>query len=250
MATTATNIDIDTAALEVHDLRIRYGRFEVVHNVSLHVNPGEVVAVLGPNGAGKTTLLRGIAGVVAPESGRVNLFGEDATDRSGAWRARAGFRLVPEGRELFPSLNVVENLRVAAFHHRRRRAEVRAEIDRALDLFPRLRERARQVVGTLSGGEQQMLAIARALMFSPRVILFDEISLGLAPIKVAELYEVLTARVREDGISVVIVEQLFELARQVADRAYVMETGQLTPINLSSTTEAELMAAYLGAAPL
>jgi len=209
--------------LELRNVEARYGPLVALHGVSLTVGEGEVVAVLGANGAGKTTTLRAISGTVR-RSGDVVLSG-DALGRTPEGVARRGVAHVPEGRGTFVELTVEENLRLGAYARRDR--QVAADLERVLGWFPRLRERLGQQAGTLSGGEQQMLALGRALMLSPRLLLLDEPSLGLAPLVVAELFGIVRRLNEEDGLAVLVVEQNASLALAAARRAYVLEAGRV-----------------------
>jgi branched-chain amino acid transport system ATP-binding protein len=231
--------------LDVRGLSAAYGRMAVLHDVSFDVGTGEVVVIIGANGAGKTTTLRALAGLV-PSRGQARFGGDELVGRPAHWIARHGISLVPEGRMIFPDQSVLDNLRLGAYG--RRDAEVGADIERHFARFPILRERQRQPAGTLSGGEQQMLAIARALMARPRLLLLDEPSLGLAPRLVAEVFEAL-ARLRDEGLTLLVVEQMAETALSLADRGYVLERGRI----VLGGTAAELRSdervarAYLGA---
>jgi branched-chain amino acid transport system ATP-binding protein len=234
-------------ALELRGVRVRHGPVEVLHGVDLEVRPGELVSLIGSNGAGKTTTLLTAAGVLAPAAGEVLLHGEPVGGRPPHELVARGLCLVPEGRRIFPRLTVEENLRMGGFLVRDP-AAVEAGIERGCTLFPILGERRGQLGGTLSGGEQQMLAIARALMASPRVLLLDEPSLGIAPLVVRRIFEVLAA-LRAGGTTILLVEQNVTMALPLADRAYVLETGCIT---LSGTGRAlmedpRIRDAYLGA---
>jgi branched-chain amino acid transport system ATP-binding protein len=218
---------------------------EVVHDVGLEVGRGEVVVVIGANGAGKTTTLKALAGLV-PKRGVVRFGSDDVHARPPHWMARHGVALVPEGRMVFADQTVLDNLRLGAYGRRDR--DVGADIGAQLDRFPILRERQRQPAGTLSGGEQQMLAIARALMARPRLLLLDEPSLGLAPRLVTEVFAAL-ARLRDEGLTLLLVEQMAEAALEIADRGYVLEQGRIV---LSGTADSlrrdeRVARAYLGA---
>jgi branched-chain amino acid transport system ATP-binding protein len=234
------------ALLAVEDLDVAYGAVAALRGVSLAVAAGEVVTLIGANGAGKTTLLRTISGLLAPRRGRIRFAGTELT-RVPAHRIVAlGVSQVPEGRIVFPNLSVRDNLELGAYV-RRDRSGIRADLERMFTLFPRLRERERQRAGTLSGGEQQMLAIARALMSRPRLLLMDEPSLGLAPILVREIFRTV-AEISRQGMTILLVEQNAHMALGVADRGYVMETGSIV---LSDTRDnllrnAEVKSAYLG----
>jgi branched-chain amino acid transport system ATP-binding protein len=210
--------------LEVEDLRATYGQGQVLHGISFDVDDGQAVSILGPNGAGKTTTLRAISGMVGTQ-GRIALGGRELRGMSPDAIARCGIAHVPEGRGTFMELTVEENLRVGGYA--RRDGGVRADVDRCYEWFPRLGERHDQRAGSLSGGEQQMLAIGRALMLRPRLLLLDEPSLGLAPLVTRELFRILSGITRDEGITMLIVEQNANLALELADHAYVLESGQI-----------------------
>jgi branched-chain amino acid transport system ATP-binding protein len=212
--------------LEVRNLSVRYGKHAALHDVSLSVAEGETVVILGANGAGKSSLLRAVAGLVTPEpGGAVTLDGRSLNAVPAHLVLEAGIALVPEGRGIFADLTVIENLRLGAYAQRARKTAT-DNLARVFDIFPRLRERQRQTVATMSGGEQQMVAIGRALMSSPRLLMLDEPSLGLAPILVHELFEVL-AQVRKSGVSLLIVEQNVRASLSIADRGYLLEAGRI-----------------------
>lgn len=213
-----------SALLEATDLVVRYGRLTILDRVGLSVAAGEMVALLGTNGAGKSTLLRAVSGVVPIRSGRVRLAGEDVTNRPPASLVRRGVAHLPGGRAVFPGMSVVDNLRVACAQVPRR--ERRRRVEQALARFGWLADRREQLAGSLSGGERQMLGLAMALVAEPRLVLIDELSLGLAPVVVDELLGVL-ARLRADGTPVVIVEQHIDLALDVCDRAVFLERGRV-----------------------
>lgn len=235
------------SVLEVTDLRAGYGRIEALHGVSLHVDTGEAVTIIGSNGAGKTTLLKTIAGHLRPTAGRVVLAGEDISHWTPERRTRAGIGLVPEGRQVFPGLPVIDHLLLGAYT-RRRDAAVRSDLDHMLDLFPILRERSRQLAGTLSGGQQQVLVIARALMSRPKVLLLDEPSLGLAPLAVREVVGKLKQLVGE-GTTLLLVEQNARAAFEVASRGYVLSRGEVIAEDGVESLQADprVQEAYLGA---
>jgi branched-chain amino acid transport system ATP-binding protein len=205
---------------------VSYGPIRALHGVSLEVAEGEIVTLVGSNGAGKTTTLKTASGVLVPSAGRVVLAGEDVTGLPPHALVRRGLAHVPEGRRIFSGLTVRENLEMGGFTVRDRRA-LSSALDRAFALFPRLAERARQSAGTLSGGEQQMLAIARALVARPRLLLLDEPSLGLAPLLVQEIFREIARINREDGVTILLVEQNAHLALACASRGYVLETGRV-----------------------
>ena len=213
-----------STVLEVSDLAVAYGAVTVLDGIDFSVGAGEVVALLGTNGAGKSTLLRAISGILPARRGTIRLDGQDLTRAHASRRVARGLVQMPGGRATFPGLTVEENLRLGACRLPSRHRGTR--IDEALDRFPILRDRRGQLAGTLSGGQQQMLALARALMSRPRVLMIDELSLGLAPTIVAELLDAVAA-LRDEGVGVVVVEQQVDLALDVADRAYFLERGQV-----------------------
>jgi branched-chain amino acid transport system ATP-binding protein len=212
--------------LKIEKLAVAYGAIDALHGISLEVGPGEVVALLGANGAGKTTLLRTISGLHRPKSGAIRFEGELLANSSAESRVKRGLAHVPEGRRIFPGLTVRENLDVATTVWRRRGMSADGDLDTVFALFPRLKERATQLGWSLSGGEQQMLAIGRALMARPKMLLLDEPSLGLAPRLSAEVYERI-ADINAKGVTVLLVEQNTVLALEVAQRAYVIENGRI-----------------------
>jgi branched-chain amino acid transport system ATP-binding protein len=209
--------------LELKDVHARYGAITALRGVSLRVSQGELVALLGVNGAGKSTTLGCIAGVLRPWQGGIAFEGGSIVGKSPEQIARLGISLVPEGRDIFPSLTVEENLRLGAFTHRER-SEYRRNLGEVYDLFPVLKERLQQPGGTLSGGEQQQLAIARALMSSPRLLMLDEPSLGLAPALVDQIFELIN-RLHQRGVTILLVEQNVDRTLDIVDRAYLMNTG-------------------------
>jgi branched-chain amino acid transport system ATP-binding protein len=233
--------------LEVADLEVRYGNVTAVRGISLEVGQGEIVAVIGPNGAGKTSALRAITGLVPSARGRIRFRGKDIAN----WRAHRivtlGLGHAPEGRRLFPQMTVTENLRMGAYR-RRDAADIRRTLGEVERLFPRLAERRAQLAGTLSGGEQQMLAIGRALMSAPALLVLDEPSFGLAPLVVREIGRIVETINRERGVSVLLVEQNARLALGISSRAYVMETGRVALSGPSSALagSAHVQRAYLG----
>jgi branched-chain amino acid transport system ATP-binding protein len=232
--------------LKVADLHVNYGNVAALRGVSIEVQAGEIVAVIGPNGAGKSTLLLTIAGIVRPARGAVALEGGSILGIAPERLVTRGLSLVPEGRHIFASLMVAENIRLGATG-RRDKSTVAQDLDRVLTMFPILRQRYRQKAGQLSGGEQQMLAIARAIMARPRLLLIDEPSLGLAPLIVNQVYEAVSA-LRESGVTVLVVEQNVHRALAVADRTYVMNSGNVTMAGRSSElkTAEGFQEAYFG----
>jgi branched-chain amino acid transport system ATP-binding protein len=235
---------------EVKSLVAGYGLVEAVHGIDLKVEAGQAVAIIGANGAGKTTFLRTISGLMKPWSGTITFGGRDVTRLAAHQLAQAGISHVPEGRKVFKPLEVETNLELGSYSRRdRTAASIRDDIERMYQLFPRLRERRRQVAGTLSGGEQQMVAVARALMGRPRLLLLDEPSLGLAPQIFIEIFDVLD-RVRAEGVSMLVVEQNVRLALEHTQAAYVFQTGRVV-LSGSSTdmlTSDLVKEAYLGGA--
>jgi branched-chain amino acid transport system ATP-binding protein len=213
--------------LLVSGLNVAYGKIEALHGIDLRVEPGNIVTVIGPNGAGKTTLLAAIMGLL-PSRGRVDYLGAPAADIGVEQRVAAGMVLVPERRELFSSMSVEDNLQLGAFVRRRQqsRAEFAAALQEVYRIFPRLEERRTQQAGTLSGGERQMLALGRALMSRPKLLMLDEPSLGLAPLIVREILQII-ASLRQAGTAILLIEQNARAALQVADYAYVLETGEI-----------------------
>ena len=231
--------------LVLEDVHTHYGKIEALHGVSVEVKKGEIVSLIGPNGAGKTTLLMTVCGSPQASSGRVILEGRDITNEATSNIMRSGIAIVPEGRRVFPGLTVEENLHMGGFFNTK--SEIRKSQDHVYELFPRLKEREHQRAGTMSGGEQQMLAIGRALMSKPRMIILDEPSLGLAPIIIQQIFEII-GQLREEGITVFLVEQNAHQALSLADRGYVLETGRIrlhdTGKNLLANPE--VRDAYLG----
>ena len=210
--------------LSIHDLSVNYGGIEAVKGISFDVHEGEIVTLIGANGAGKSSTLRTIAGLVKPSGGTINFRGDHITGRDATTIVKKGITLVPEGRHIFPDLTVLENLKVGAYL---RSDDISGDIQWVYDLFPRLRERSWQAGGTLSGGEQQMLAVGRALMARPKLIMMDEPSLGLAPLVVRDIFEIIR-QINHQGVSILLIEQNANMALKVADSAYVMETGCIT----------------------
>ena len=212
--------------LRTRGLRVFYGDFQALFDIDVTVEEGETVAVIGANGAGKTTSLRGVAGAMLPRRGQIIFSGHDITDLPAYRRALAGIALVPEGRRVFPALTVRENLEMGGFKLRREPKRLAARLERMLQMFPRLRERTAQAAGTLSGGEQQMLALARALMSEPELLCMDEPSLGLAPLVVQDIFRSIRAA-NAAGTSILLVEQNARYALETASRGYVLQTGRI-----------------------
>jgi branched-chain amino acid transport system ATP-binding protein len=211
--------------LEVKNLNVFYGSIHAIKGISFHVQEGEIVSLIGANGAGKTTTLKAISGIVDVQ-GQISLRGQNLNSIQAYDRVRLGLCQSPEGRGVFPNLSVHENLQMGAYS-RRDKEKILKDIDRCYGLFPRLKERDKQMAGTLSGGEQQMLAISRALMASPKMLLLDEPSLGLAPMIVTQIFEIIQ-KVNADGVTILLVEQNARMALKISHRAYVIETGRVT----------------------
>ncbi|MEU6075242.1 ABC transporter ATP-binding protein [Micromonospora sp. NPDC047074] len=234
--------------LEIDDVSLLYGRIQALHGISLTVDEGEIVALIGANGAGKSTTMRAISGIRPVASGSIRFDGEDITKLRADLRVRRGLCQAPEGRGIFPGMTVLENLDMGAYT-RRDRAGVAQDLDRVLGLFPRLAERRKQPGGTLSGGEQQMLAVGRALMSRPKLLLLDEPSMGLAPMLIQQIFDIIV-EINQQGTTILLVEQNAQQALARAHRAYVLETGRI----VKSGTGAELLhdpavkEAYLGVA--
>jgi len=235
--------------LEMTLCHVRYGLVPALRGVSLYVDDGEMVALLGANGAGKTTTLRTISGLIHPYSGEIRFQGESIAQVTPPEIVRRGIAHLPEGRDLFPGLTVKENLRYGYWPNRRDRAAYKPTLDEVFDAFPRLRERAGQKAGTLSGGEQQMLGVGMALMSRPKLLIVDELSLGLAPRVVAQLFEILTM-VNQRGTAILLVEQFVPLALANTHRAYVLNKGEVAVTRASADLKNDpaLVASYLGGA--
>ena len=236
-----------TALLEAEGLQLAYGEISACRDVSLHVGQGEIVTLIGANGAGKSTTLRAVAGALLPRAGSIRFRGHDITRLPSYERTKLGISLVPEGRRVFPFLTVRENLELGAFKYRKEGAKVRGLMDKVLDMFPRLRERRSQNAGTLSGGEQQMLALGRAIMSEPHLICLDEPSLGLAPMVVQDIFRTIKA-INAAGTSVLLVEQNARYALETAGRGYVLQTGSIIASGPCSTlrNDDRVRQAYLG----
>ena len=234
--------------LQLKHLRVAYGGIQAVKGIDLEVAEGELVCLIGANGAGKTTTLKGITGLQPIKSGTIRYAGEDITGRPAFELVRKGLSMVPEGRGVFGALTIEENLAMGAYA-RNDRAGIRADVERVFELFPRLKERSKQTAGTLSGGEQQMLAMARALMSRPKLLLLDEPSMGLAPLMVQKVFETVL-RVSGEGVTILLIEQNAKLALEVASRGYVMESGEITLHGEAKKllSDPKVRAAYLGEA--
>ena len=236
--------------LSIHNLHAAYGKVQVLHGISLDVPQGKLVTLIGSNGAGKTTTMRAISGMIKPKSGTVTLGGKNITGLESHKIARAGLAHSPEGRRVFGNMSVTDNLLLGAFPRytgARPRGDIKIDLEQALELFPRLKERRTQLAGTLSGGEQQMLAMARAIMLKPEVVLLDEPSMGLAPILVEEVFRII-ARLRQEGVTMLLVEQFAAAALNVADYGYVLENGRISVHGPAESlkNDPKVVAAYLG----
>ena len=234
------------AMLEVNDVHAYYGNIHALKGISLTVEEGEIVSLIGGNGAGKTTSLRTISGLMKPRTGAVMFAGEDL----GSYRAHElvsrGIAMVPEGRGVFAKLTVEENLNMGAYH-RNDKSNIREDIEKSYEMFPRLGERRTQLAGTMSGGEQQMLAVTRALMSKPRLLLIDEPSMGLAPVLVDVIFEAIE-RINQEGMTILLVEQNAHMALQVANRGYVLQTGEIVLADSADVLQRDptVQKAYLG----
>jgi branched-chain amino acid transport system ATP-binding protein len=237
----------DTPLLCVRRLQVAYGPVQALKGVDLEVFGGEIVALVGGNGAGKTTLMKAISGLVPLQGGGIRFGGEDVSQLAPHRRVRLGIAQSPEGRQVFADQSVEDNLLLGAYLRGGQAAEVAADVKAQYRLFPRLRERREQLAGTLSGGEQQMLAIGRALMARPKLLLLDEPSLGLAPLIVKEIFDIIT-RLRTAGVTVLLVEQMANQALRIADRAYVLKTGEIASHGRAADVRADpaVRDAYLG----
>lgn len=232
--------------LKIEDLVVAYGGIEALKGISLEVEAGEIVTLVGANGAGKSTTLRTVMGLVKPVRGRVLFQGRDLLAEKTHQLAKLQITLVPEGRRIFPKLTVMENLRIGAYCRRDEKG-IQADLEWVFSLFPILKERSWQLAGTLSGGEQQMLAVGRALMSRPQLLMMDEPSLGLAPLLVKEIFRIIKT-INQQGVTILLIEQNANAALQIADRGYVLETGRivLTGTGRELLANPEVKAAYLG----
>lgn len=232
--------------LKINDIDVYYGNIQALRNVSLEVNEGEIVTLIGANGAGKSTLLKTISGLLKPKKGSIEYLGEAIDGKAAQSIVKAGISHVPEGRRVFANMSVEENLELGAYL-RSDRDGIKKDMEHVYELFPRLLERRKQLSGTLSGGEQQMLAMGRALMSKPKLIILDEPSMGLAPLMVKTIFEIIKM-VNKEGVTVLLVEQNANMALSIADRAYVIETGDIVLQGSAAELQAseEVKAAYLG----
>ena len=231
--------------LELQDLTVSYGGIQALKGINLQVGEGEIVTLIGANGAGKSTTLRTISGLEKPQGGKILYNGVDITGKPSRYMVQNGLILVPEGRLIFPDMTVLENLKIGAYLRRDR--DIDKDIQHMYELFPRLKERSWQMAGTLSGGEQQMLAVGRALMSRPRLLMMDEPSLGLAPLVVRDIFSIIRT-IRDSGVTVLLIEQNANAALKVADRGYVLETGRiaLEGTGQELLSDPAVRAAYLG----
>ena len=233
--------------LEIKDLHVHYGKIEAIKGISVTVNEGEIVTLIGANGAGKTTMLKTISGIRPVSSGQIIFNGEDISKMPAHKRADLGLAQAPEGRGIFVGMSVLENLEMGKYNRKDRKAEMNEDLEKIFHLFPRLKERITQIGGTLSGGEQQMLAIGRALMARPKVLLLDEPSMGLAPLMIANIFNIIT-EINKTGTTILLVEQNAQQALQRAHRAYVLEVGHVVKEAKASDllNDPAVRAAYLG----
>ena len=231
--------------LELQDLTVSYGGIQALKGINLQVGEGEIVTLIGANGAGKSTTLRTISGLEKPQGGKIIYNGVDITGKPSKYMVQNGLILVPEGRLIFPDMTVLENLKIGAYL--RRDKDIEKDIQHMYELFPRLKERSWQMAGTLSGGEQQMLAVGRALMSRPKLLMMDEPSLGLAPLVVRDIFSIIRT-IRDSGVTVLLIEQNANAALKVADRGYVLETGRiaLEGTGQELLSDPAVRAAYLG----
>ncbi|WP_250229673.1 ABC transporter ATP-binding protein [Anaeropeptidivorans aminofermentans] len=232
--------------LEINKISVAYGGIQALRNVSLSIPEGKIITLIGANGAGKSTVLRTVMGLVKSREGSVTYNKEEITGKTSREIVSKGITMVPEGRRIFPNLTVIENLKIGAYL-RNDKEEIKADINHVFELFPRLQERQWQPAGTLSGGEQQMLAVGRALLSKPKLLLMDEPSLGLAPLVVQDIFSIIKT-INEDGVTILLVEQNANMALKVADFAYVLETGQISLSGKGSELlkDEGIQAAYLG----
>jgi branched-chain amino acid transport system ATP-binding protein len=233
--------------LNIKDLHVSYGKIKAIKGISLEVGSGEIVTLVGANGAGKTTLLKTISGILSPASGEIHYEGKPLSDIKPFERVVEGICQAPEGRGIFPGMTVLENLEMGKFSRPAAKSEMQGDIEMVYGLFPRLKERSTQFGGTLSGGEQQMLAIGRALMSRPRLLLLDEPSMGLAPMFIAQIFEIIQ-EIKKQDVTILLVEQNAAKALSIADRAYVLETGSITMTGTGKEllNDPKVRQAYLG----
>jgi branched-chain amino acid transport system ATP-binding protein len=232
--------------LKLENVNVNYGGIQAVSDLNLHIEQGELVTLIGANGAGKTTTLRTITGLVKPKSGTLLYQDQDIRKTEVHKFVSQGLVMVPEGRGIFPKLTVLENLDMGAFY-RNDKAQIQTDIEYVMSLFPRLKERAKQLAGTLSGGEQQMVAMGRAILSKPKLLLLDEPSMGLAPIIVQQIFDIIQT-VHKEGVTILLVEQNAKLALQISNRGYVMESGKITMADKADVllNDPRVLSAYLG----
>ena len=232
--------------LKLENVNVNYGGIQAVSDLNLHIEQGELVTLIGANGAGKTTTLRTITGLVKPKSGTLLYQDQDIRKTEVHKFVSQGLVMVPEGRGIFPKLTVLENLDMGAFY-RNDKAQIQTDIEYVMSLFPRLKERAKQLAGTLSGGEQQMVAMGRAILSKPKLLLLDEPSMGLAPIIVQQIFDIIQT-VHKEGVTILLVEQNAKLALQISNRGYVMESGKITMADKADVllNDQRVLSAYLG----
>ena len=235
--------------LEISDLQVYYGRIQALHGISLHVDQGEVVTLIGANGAGKTTTMKAISGLQPAAKGAIRFQGDDITKMRADMRVIQGISQAPEGRGIFPGMTVIENLDMGTYARKDARATRAEDLDRVFSLFPRLKERRSQIAGTMSGGEQQMLAVGRALMSRPKLLLLDEPSMGLAPMLIAQIFSIIR-EINEQGMTILVVEQNAQQALSIAHRAYILETGSIVKEGSGKDllVDPAVKSAYLGVA--
>ena len=235
------------AMLEVNDIKVYYGMIQAIKGVSFHVDEGEVIALIGANGAGKTTILHTVSGLLTPKEGTITFEGQDLVKIPGHKIVSMGMAHVPEGRRVFAQLSVLQNLMMGAYT-RKDKEEITQTLETVFDRFPRLKERQNQMAGTLSGGEQQMLAVARALMSHPKLMMMDEPSLGLAPLIVQDIFNIIK-EINKQGVTILLIEQNASMALSIADRGYVLETGKIIMEGKGKEllVDPRVKAAYLGA---
>ncbi|ASV66445.1 ABC transporter ATP-binding protein [Cytobacillus sp. FSL W7-1323] len=231
--------------LEVSGIHAGYGKIQVLKDVSLEVEEGTIVTILGANGAGKSTTMKSVSGLLKPSAGKISFLGEDVTGLRPDQLLRKGIALVPEGRQILAGMTVLENLEMGAYH--RKDTEIDSDLNKMLERFPILKEREKQLGGTLSGGQQQMLAIARAIMSRPKLLLLDEPSMGLAPLVVADIFKIIK-EINQSGTTVLLVEQNARQALKISDKGYVLETGKMVASGNATEllSDARIMEAYLG----
>lgn len=238
----------ERSMLDVKNIDVYYGKVQALFQVSFHVDDGEIVSIIGSNGAGKSTLMKTIMGINTPDKGTIEFLGKRIDHKRTDTIVKEGVVYIPEGREIFPGMTVYDNLRMGAYSCSYTKSQLKQAFDEAFEMFPRLRERQKQLAGSLSGGEQQMLAIARGLLSNPKIIMFDEPSLGLAPVIVEEMFDIIVKINQTRKIPIVLVEQNAYMAMEVSHRTYVLDVGHMKVDGISSVLmdSPEIKAAYLG----